>query len=137
MRDFKLKILTPTGEAFSGDVKSVALRTTDGEVGILAGHIDYLAGVNTCVVRICDSAEISHCAFCGGGFFSVTAGEATLVADEFVFADMLDEQAITDELAELTERISSTSDSQTGQFLKTRLIRAEAKRKALAAEQEK
>ena len=137
MRDFKLKILTPTGEAFSGDVKSVALRTTDGEVGILAGHTDYLAGVDACVVRISDSAETLRYAFCGGGFFSVTAGEATLVADEFVFADALDEQAVADELAELTDRLSSISDPQTGQFLKNRLARAEAKRKALAVEQEK
>ena len=137
MRAFKLGILTPVGQAFSGDVTSVNLRTTDGEVGILAGHTDYLAGVEVCVVKLLDVDGKPKFAFCGGGFFSVTAGEATLVADEFVFADALDEQAVADELAELTDRLSSISDPQTGQFLKNRLARAEAKRKALAVEQEK
>lgn len=134
MRAFKLGILTPVGQAFSGDVTSVNLRTTDGEVGILAGHTDYLAGVEVCVVKLLDVEGKPRFAFCGGGFFSMTAGEATLVADEFVFAEALDNESISAELDELNARLATASDQQTRKFLKTRLVRAEAKRRAVTAE---
>ena len=134
MRAFKLGILTPVGQAFSGDVTSVNLRTTDGEVGILAGHTDYLAGVEVCVVKLLDVEGKPRFAFCGGGFFSRTAGEATLVADEFVFAEALDNESISAELDELNARLATASDQQTRKFLKTRLARAEAKRRAVTAE---
>lgn len=134
MRAFKLGILTPVGQAFSGDVTSVNLRTTDGEVGILAGHTDYLAGVEVCVVKLLDVEGKPKLAFCGGGFFSMTAGEATLVADEFVFAEALDNESISAELDELNARLATASDQQTRKFLKTRLARAEAKRRAVTAE---
>ena len=134
MRAFKLGILTPVGQAFSGDVTSVNLRTTDGEVGILAGHADYLAGVEVCVVKLLDGEGKPRFAFCGGGFFSMTAGEATLVADEFVFAEALDNESISAELDELNARFATASDQQTRKFLKTRLARAEAKRRAVTAE---
>ena len=134
MRAFKLGILTPVGQAFSGDVTSVNLRTTDGEVGILAGHTDYLAGVEVCVVKLLDVEGKPRFAFCGGGFFSMTAGEATLVADELVFAEALDNESISAELDELNARLATASDQQTRKFLKTRLARAEAKRRAVTAE---
>ena len=134
MRAFKLGILTPVGQAFSGDVTSVNLRTTDGEVGILAGHTDYLAGVEVCVVKLLDVEGKPRFAFCGGGFFSMTAGEATLVADEFVFAEALDNESISAELDELNARLATASDQQMRKFLKTRLARAEAKRRAVTAE---
>ena len=135
MRTFGLKILTPAGEAFSGEVGGVYLRTTDGEVGILAGHTDYLAGVVACTVKMIDSAEKEQYAFCGGGFFSMTAGEATLMADELVFAGDLDKEAIAQEVEEISSRLSGALDPETAQFLKTRLIRAKVKQKVLAADE--
>ena len=88
-------------------------------------------------MKLLDAEENLRYAFCGGGFISMTAGDATLVADEFVFADELDGQTIANELAELTARMSAVTDPQTQQFLKSRIARAEAKRKAVAAQQER
>ena len=133
MREFKLKILTPNGEGFSGEVKSLNLRTTDGEVGILAGHTDYLAGVSPCVMKMIDPNEKTRYAFCGGGFFSVVSGEAKAVVDEFVLADELDEEAILAECAELSAKLSEAKGAQNQKFLKLSLARAEAKRRAIDA----
>ena len=136
MKTFGLKILTPAGEAFSGEVGGVYLRTTDGEVGILAGHVDYLAGVVACTVKMIDSADNEQYAFCGGGFFSMTAGEATLMADELVFAKDLNKEAIAQEIEEIKSRLSGSPDAETAQFLKTRLVRAEVKQKVLDADED-
>ena len=40
MKSFKLKIVTPDGLAFDSEVESLLVRTHDGDVEFLAGHID-------------------------------------------------------------------------------------------------
>ena len=44
MATFPLKIMTPDGVAFDGAVTSVSCRTINGQLQLLARHIDYLHG---------------------------------------------------------------------------------------------
>jgi F-type H+-transporting ATPase subunit epsilon len=46
----KLEIVTPTGMAFSRDVTEVGAPTLDGEVGVLPGHVPFLAALRTGIV---------------------------------------------------------------------------------------
>jgi len=41
MSSFSLKIMTPDGTAFDGQVQSVSCRTITGQVPLMARHIDY------------------------------------------------------------------------------------------------
>ena len=41
MSSFPLKIMTPDGTAFDGQVQSVSCRTITGQVQLMARHIDY------------------------------------------------------------------------------------------------
>lgn len=136
MRAFKLRVLTPTGEAFSGEVQGVFLRATDGEVGILAGHTDYLAGVVECTVKLIDTEEKEQYAYCGGGFFSMVSGEATLLADEFLFAKDLDEESLLAEIEEIRVQQSEAVDAMKAIFLTSTLGRLQAKQKTLAVYKE-
>ena len=43
MREYKLQIVTPDGLKFDGMAESLLVRTDDGDVQILAGHVDYMA----------------------------------------------------------------------------------------------
>jgi F-type H+-transporting ATPase subunit epsilon len=134
MRDFELGVLTPTGEGFSGRVQELYLRTTSGEIGILAGHTDYLAGVVPCAAFLTDSEGNGRNAFCGGGFLSILDGKATLTVDEFVFSEMLDEEAVKKgrdaKSAELAA-CDSKKEPERAQLLKDALARAEAKCRAI------
>lgn len=136
MRSFPLKVLTPLGEAFVGEIQELVIRTTGGEVGILAGHIDFLAGIEACAAKIIDGEGKERYAFCGGGFFSMTAGEASLVTDEFLFATQLDEDSIETAYTDCCARLASCSDEQTKRFLTAELRRSELKKKALNAQKE-
>lgn len=40
--EFELKVFTPAGLLLETRVSSVYLRTVDGEIGILAGHVRYV-----------------------------------------------------------------------------------------------
>ncbi len=133
MKDFSLGILTPAGEAFSGRVQQILVRTTAGEVAILAGHTDYLAGVEPCAAKLTDGEGKETVAFCGGGFLSVVSGEVSLVVDEFVLSDRLSaEQARAERdglAAELAACDKSTQPERVS-YLKTALRRADSKLKA-------
>ena len=135
MREFELGILTPTGQGFSDAVQELYVRTTEGEVGILAGHTDYLAGILPCAASLTDREGRVLSAFCGGGFLSVVGGKVTLTVDEFVFADVLDAEAVKKEHENLSAELAACDakkQPERVQYLKDALKRVEAKSKAVS-----
>ena len=52
MKSFNLKVVTPDGLLFESEVESLLVRTDDGDVEFLAGHIDYMASLGTGRARI-------------------------------------------------------------------------------------
>ena len=89
MRDFHLRIVTPDGLAFDGEVKSLLVRTDDGDVEFLAGHTDYFAHLGIGRARL-TIANGERFASVNGGFVSVDGGNATVVATTFEFAESID-----------------------------------------------
>ena len=89
MTPFHLKIVTPDGLIFDGQAEELIVRTTGGDVAILARHIDYVAalGMGRAVVV---SNGGRRTAACIGGMLSVSGGEVTLVPTTFEWADKID-----------------------------------------------
>ena len=52
METLKLDIVTPVGKIFSNDVKSVTLPGSEGEFGVLPGHIGIVTTLNPGVIAI-------------------------------------------------------------------------------------
>ena len=42
-KKFNLQIISPTRVFFDGDIDMVEMKTTEGEIGVLAGHIPLTA----------------------------------------------------------------------------------------------
>ena len=89
MTDFHLKIVTPDGLAFDGMAQQLTVRTTTGDMGILAGHISCVAplGMGRAIV-VCDGKK--RYAACIGGMVSVVGGTVTLVPTTFEWAENID-----------------------------------------------
>ena len=89
MTPFKLKIVTPDGLIFDGQAEELIVRTVQGDVAILARHIDYVAplGMGRAVVV---TGGRRRTAACIGGMLSVSAGEVTLVPTTFEWSDKID-----------------------------------------------
>ena len=89
MTPFKLKIVTPDGLIFDGEAEELIVRTTGGDVAILARHINYVAplGMGRAVVI---SGGQRRTAACIGGMLSVVDGEVTLVPTTFEWAEKID-----------------------------------------------
>lgn len=89
MTSFPLKIVTPDGLIFDGPAEKLIVRTTGGDVAILARHINYVAalGMGRAVV---EAGGNRRTAACIGGMISVVDGEVTLVPTTFEWADSID-----------------------------------------------
>ena len=89
MNSFCLKIVTPDGMQFDGQAQELIVRTTSGDLGILAGHVNCMAplGMGQATVMVEDEKRYAACI---GGMVSVVDGAVTLVPTTFEWSDKID-----------------------------------------------
>ena len=89
MNQFPLRIVTPDGLLYDGNAEEVIARTTTGDLGILAGHINCVAplGMGKATILIDGKKRYGACI---GGMLSMMDGKATFVATTFEWADQID-----------------------------------------------
>lgn len=89
MNSFPLKIVTPDGLQFDGQAEELIVRTTTGDMGILAGHISCVAPLGMGRATIITDGKKRYAA-CIGGMVSVVKGSVTLVPTTFEWAENID-----------------------------------------------
>ena len=89
MKAFPLKIVTPYGQAFEGEAEEVVVRTSTGDMGILAGHTDCVAPLGMGRATIVTEGKKRYAA-CIGGMVSVVSGNVNIVATTFEWAEDID-----------------------------------------------
>ncbi len=89
MTPFVLKIVTPDGLIYDGEAEKLVVRTTGGDICILARHLDYVAPLGMGMATVEANGKRRNAA-CIGGMVSVKAGEVTLVPTTFEWADQID-----------------------------------------------
>ena len=92
---FRLQIVTPDGLAFEGEAEKLSVRTAQGEIGILARHIDYVAPLGMGEAVITEPEGKERRAACIGGMVSVHGGKVRLVATTFEWAEQIDLERAT------------------------------------------
>ncbi|MBN1384626.1 MAG: F0F1 ATP synthase subunit epsilon [Elusimicrobia bacterium] len=66
MKTFSLEIVTPEKVAYKGDVRQISIPAYEGEMGVLPGHIDYLAMLSPGEIRIKRNDDLVLFAISGG-----------------------------------------------------------------------
>lgn len=89
MTPFSLKIVTPDGLAYEGQAEQVTVRSTTGDIGIMAGHLNCVAPLGMGRATIVIDGQKRYAA-CIGGMLSVVNGAVTLVPTTFEWADKID-----------------------------------------------
>ena len=123
MKEFHLEVVTPDGLIFDGMVESVLVRTDDGDVEFLAGHIDYMASLGTGRTRIKQDGEDKY-ASTSGGFITVAGGEVKLVAVTFEFREDIDLNRAKAAAEEAKEALAKSTDAKDLALAKAKLMRA-------------
>lgn len=127
MTSFPLKIVTPDGMEFEGMAEEVIVRTTSGDLGILAGHIDCVAPLGMGMATLVIDGQKRY-ASCIGGILSVSKGKVTLVPTTFEWADEIDldraDRAIDRAKAILADKNAANTDLTVAEAkLKRALVR--------------
>ena len=89
MKSFPLRIVTPDGLQFDGQAEELLVRTTTGDLGILAGHVNCVAPLGMGRAVVVTEAGRREAA-CIGGILSVLNGQVNLVHTTFEWADTID-----------------------------------------------
>ncbi|MBQ2601803.1 MAG: ATP synthase F1 subunit epsilon [Oscillospiraceae bacterium] len=86
---FKLRIATLDGQIFDGEAEKLLVRTIDGDICILPGHISYVTALGMGEARVYVNGEVKRAA-CIGGLLTVSKDEVRLVPTTFEWAENID-----------------------------------------------
>ena len=121
---YHLQIVTPDGKQFDGQVERLIIPTIDGQVGILARHIDYVTALGMGTAKLI-TEEGDRYAACIGGMMAVTGGEVKVVATTFEWADQIDVERAKASLARGEKMLADLNkDEYTTAYATARVKRA-------------
>lgn len=122
--EFQLQIATPDGLLYDGKAEKLLVRTTEGDVGILARHSDYVAplAVGKATVTLADSTV--RTGSCNGGMVSVSGGVVRIVAVTFEWADDIDIERANRAAEEARRRIDAKKSDMELRMAEYKLRRA-------------
>ena len=109
MNSFNLKIVTPDGLQFDGQAEELIVRTTTGDLGIMAGHISRVAPMGMGQAKNLPGGKRRYAA-CIGGMLSVVDVEVTLVPTTFEWSDKID-VARAEKSAQRAQKVLSNKES--------------------------
>ena len=112
MKPFALTVVTPDGQAFEGMAEEVIVRTTSGDIGILADHADCVAPLGMGRATIVTGGEKRY-ASCIGGIIFVLGGEVKLVPTTFEWAEDIDVERAERAQQKAQSRLSKDDASDT------------------------
>ncbi len=87
--EFALEIVTPDKKFFEGPTEMIVVRTTEGDVGIMKNHINYVAPLDVGVLKIKRQGTFKEAAI-AGGFIQVDKEKTTVVTEAAEWADEID-----------------------------------------------
>ena len=113
MKDFSLTIVTPDGLLFDGKAQELIVRTTTGDLGILAGHVNCVAPLGMGLATIVVDGQKRYGA-CIGGMVSVLNGQVKLVPTTFEWSEQIDtaRAALSENRARTVLADKSASDTE-------------------------
>lgn len=133
MTAFPLKIVTPDGLVYDGQAEELIVRSTSGDIGILAGHVNCVAPLGMGKATVVIDGKRRYAA-CIGGMLSVMNGAVTLVPTTFEWADEIDAQRAERSYQRAQDMLSRKDSSSTDIKLAQARLRRALVRKSVAGD---
>lgn len=113
MPNFKVKVVTHTKKVIEREADYLRVRTTEGDLGILANHAPLVAELAMGQMEIEYKDKTKRDAyFVSGGFLEISNNEATVIADELIAVTSINiekEEAQIEKIKNLIEKGSEKS----------------------------
>ena len=105
-----VRVLTPEGEVFTGEVQQLSTRTAVGEIGILANHVPVLARLKPTELRLhMPDGEVRRWAQ-AEGWLQVFANRATVLVGEAIPPENLDQGQLRSRIEDAEARLSESEE---------------------------
>lgn len=109
-KTFKLKIIAPDRVFFEEDATMVEMTTSEGEIGVYAGHIPLTASITPCVVKIHQGDEVKKAAI-HSGFAEILSENVTILAEIAEWPDEIDVNRANEARIRAERRLASNDEN--------------------------
>src|SRR5882672_918181 len=92
-----LEIVTPEARVYTDTIDTVVIPTTEGEIGVLPGHIPLLTQVEHGDLRVTKNGQIQSLAV-SGGFAEIEDDRVHILAEHAITEEKIDETAVENAL---------------------------------------
>ena len=112
MKTFPLRIGTPDGLLFEGEVVRVVCRSITGDLAILAGHSNFCTALGMGEAHIVLEDDTRREAACIGGMLSMMDGECSLLATTWEWKEDIDAERAEKAKKRAEEKFAKTGLSE-------------------------
>ena len=126
----EFEIVSPEGIVVSCRIDMVVIPGTEGDFGVLAGHIPMISTLRPGVITMYQEGEIIERRFVAQGFAEVTQERCTVLVDKAIKVTELDRHSLEQEIRDLTEDIEDAQSQTERETLRHQLNIAKAKLEA-------
>ena len=126
MEQFKLRIITPDRVFYEGDVEMVEFNTTEGEIGVLPGHIPMTVIVKPGILTITEKEDSKEAAL-HAGFSEILPEGVTILAEIIEWPGEIDEARAEAAKRRAEERIRENTPETDMARAEAALLRAIAR----------
>ena len=126
MEDYKLRIITPDRVFYEGTVDMIEFNTTEGEIGVLPGHIPMTVIIKPGVLTITEKDEVKEAAL-HSGFVEILPDRMIILAEVVEWPGEIDLERAEAAKRRAEERIKSHTPETDMARAETALMRAIAR----------
>ncbi len=112
MAGLHFELVSPAKLLFSGNVESVTLPGTEGDMGIFAGHAPVLSTLRPGVVVVSKDGGTTEKIFVRGGFAEVNAKGLTILAETAITMTDLDASALSAQIKSAEDDMAAAKDDE-------------------------
>lgn len=110
-----LEIVTPEAKVYSDTIDTVVIPTTEGEVGILPGHIPLLTKVENGELRVTKGTQTLLLAV-SGGFAEVEGDRVHILAEHAITEEKIDVKAVEDAMRRAEQQLQDAAHLDPQQY---------------------
>lgn len=126
MANFRLEVVTPTRKIMDKEIDFLMIRTTEGDMGILANHSPLVAELATGEMKArINGAEEFY--YVSGGFMEISNNKVTILADEAMDVREIDVELARKEALVAQERLDKITEDREFALVQKTLSQALAK----------
>lgn len=122
--EFRLSIITPEKTFYDDETSMVIVRTTEGDIGILANHTSLVASLPSGPVKIKNQDGTFKIAALSSGIIKVGGNKVSIIANAVEWADEIDVEWAKRSEAEARDKLRHLKDKHELDIAELKLQRA-------------